>query len=293
MITLCCATLCAAACGATSPTDAKPPLPTASATPSAPVATDASAALPDASADLPYAPPPSPAVITVTTVKVPTAIVLDGDPTEWGPLDVIPPARVDGTRQGSGLSRVALALDEKAIHLVGAIGGDARSGLTVALRFGSSEVPDIGYAQRGGGLRGIGDCSEEVKGQTPPADECRAIYAAHDKFRAAHVARFTRVFHVSDSGITADDAALSKLVAAGTWTRSVGARHADDLGRPGDAHAERHGLPARPGELSEGRHASGRAHVAARQEDGAVRDVAVRPFTRSASRAPARNRGGA
>lgn len=194
------ATIAALSSSATAPSSSAP---AASATPAAVVA----------------APPPrvDPNAITVTTVKVPASITLDGDPSEWGALDVLPGVARGAAPQKPGLSHVAFALDNNAIHLVGSIAGEAKSGLTIALRFEGSEVPYIGYAQRGGGFRSIGDCSEEIEGQTPPIAECKAIYAAYDAFKAAHAARFMRVFRVTSGGISADGAALAKLVASGTF----------------------------------------------------------------------------
>lgn len=187
------------------------PLPRSSASASASPAPSTIAA----SAPVVPPPPPDPSIVTVTTVKIPASTTLDGDPSEWGALDGVPASGATSRRRGA--SQVAFALDPKTIHLVGSIDGEAKSGLIVALRFDGAEVPPIGYAQRGGGFQSIGDCTEEIEGRTPPIAECKAIHARYDAFRAAHAARFTRVFRVTETGISADGAALTKLVASGTF----------------------------------------------------------------------------
>ncbi|MFO0612637.1 MAG: hypothetical protein U0414_08625 [Polyangiaceae bacterium] len=194
-----------------------------------------------------------PAVITVTTIEPPRALTVDGDPSEWGALDVL---RTQSDKpQPRGASHVAVAIDEKALHLVGTIAGTAKSGLAVALRFEAPELPPVGIAQRGGGVMPVGECTQEVPGFTLPIDECKEVRAAYDAFVAENNARYTRVFEIEASGISSTSAPVTKLLAGATFKSKPTAEgfsfEADlplgALPRLAEPTIERIALAARPG----------------------------------------------
>lgn len=212
------------ACGATTPSSSGSSgdahtAPSASvaalSSPIEPATSAAPSASPSAVASSgPATPPPltpDPSAITITTIKVPLALNVDGDPSEWGALDVLLTQTDKPQRRGP--SHVAVALDEKALHLAGSVSGAAKSGFTIALRFGAPDLPSIGFPQRSGGVMSIGDCTEEVPGLSLPIDECKKVQAAYDAYVAADAARYTRVLFVDEKGITSTGAAISKLLA--------------------------------------------------------------------------------
>ena len=90
--------------------------------------------------------------------------------------------------------------------LVGTIGGAAKAGLTVALKFPSPELPQIGYHGRSD-IYPIGDCTEPDPTDAeryqrpnpfqPPQEECKKLLAAYQKFTAEHLARFERVLRIN------------------------------------------------------------------------------------------------
>lgn len=196
-----------AACGGTSPSPRGDVASTAGAT-SAIASADASSTV---VAD-PSAPALNPAVVTVTPIKTPLGLSVDGDPSEWGALDVL--LTQTDKAQPKGASHVAVAIDEKAVHLAGTIAGVAKSGLTVALRFEAPELPPVGLGQRGGGVLPLGECEEEIPGFTLPVDDCKEVRAAYDAFVAAYAARYTRVLAITESGISAVPPA-TKWISAG------------------------------------------------------------------------------
>lgn len=168
--------------------------PSASSTASVPVAS-ASAAVPAL----------DPATVTVTTLAIPASVQLDGDPSEWGALDALPPAVGGETAQKAGLSHVGLALDGEAIHLVGSVGGAAKKGFTLALLFEAKAFPPIGLAGRSV-IYSLEDCSNPLGPDWSrfPKDLCEDLRAAYEKFKAEQSARFTRVLHVDESGVTSN-----------------------------------------------------------------------------------------
>ncbi|MFO0617289.1 MAG: hypothetical protein U0414_32130 [Polyangiaceae bacterium] len=162
-----------------------------------------------------------PATVTVTTLAIPASVQLDGDPSEWGALDALPPVSGEPA-QKPGVSHVGVALDGEAIHLVGTIGGAAKAGLTVALKFPSPELPQIGYHGRSD-IYPIGDCTEPDPTDAeryqrpnpfqPPQEECKKLLAAYQKFTAEHLARFERVLRIDENGVTTEgsSAALDRV----------------------------------------------------------------------------------
>lgn len=155
--------------------------------------------------------PPDPAAITITTIKVPLALSVDGDPSEWGALDVLLTQTDKPQRRGP--SHVVVALDEKALHVAGAVSGPAKSGFTIALRFPAPGLPPVGVAQRFGGVAPIEDCAQA----SLPEAECKEVLSAYDAFVAVDATRYTRLLVVDDKGITSSGAAVSKLLATATF----------------------------------------------------------------------------
>lgn len=207
-----------ASCGATTPGSA----PGASDT--APIASAPSVdQAPSASSSAAAASAPDPSAITVTTITVPGRLVLDGDSSEWGALTILPAVRKDQPAQKPGPSHVAVALTPKSVFLVGAIAGGAKSGFSLALHFGAPGFPEVGLAQRGGGMIPIGECTEEIPGMTLPIDECKQVRATWEKFAATESARYSRVLRVDANGVTGEGEALTKAIASGTFKSKASA----------------------------------------------------------------------
>ncbi|MFO0617288.1 MAG: hypothetical protein U0414_32125 [Polyangiaceae bacterium] len=201
-----------AACAGTAPASSGgAPSPTARASGSA------SEPIASATASAAAGPPFDLSAITVTTVSVPSHLVLDGDPSDWGALTILPAVRRDEAPQKPGPSHVGVALTSKSVYVVGAIAGAAKTGFALALHFEPVGFPEVGLAMRGGGMTPIGDCPEGVPGFNLPVAECKSVRAAYDAFVAQQSARFTRVLRVESTGIHADDPALDKLVSSGTF----------------------------------------------------------------------------
>lgn len=200
------------ACGATT----SGPLPGASGT--APIASASSDdPTPSASSSAAVADAADPAAITVTTIAVPSRLALDGDPSEWGALTILPAVRDKQAPQRAGPSHVAVALTPKSVFVVGAIAGGAKSGFSFALQFGAPGFPEVGLAQRGGGMMPIGECTEEIPGFTLPIEECKEVRATWERFVAAETARYTRVLRVDANGVTSEGDLVMKAIASGTF----------------------------------------------------------------------------
>jgi hypothetical protein len=196
---------------AAAPHDGDPVPHASSSATSASSAAPSSAPIASASAG-PVAPPPDPSAVTVTTVSKPEHYVFDGNPSEWGSITILPGLARGQAPQVDGPSHVAVSITPDKLYILGVTSGGAKGGFQIVLHFTAPEYPDIGVAQRGGGVMPLGDC----KGDNPlvplTAADCVKVQTAYATFTAAETARYTHVLRIDANGVTSDDKAVAKIL---------------------------------------------------------------------------------
>ncbi|MFO0614635.1 MAG: hypothetical protein U0414_18765 [Polyangiaceae bacterium] len=179
-----------------------------------------------ASAAVAESPPaPDPRAIDIAVLAAPATFAIDGDPSEWGPLDARPEldrepwgdpevlmaaAQEERFRsQTPAPSHVAVAVTPEHLYVVGAVGAEAAAGFDLALRFRPVDFPDVNHTVAGS--EDSPPCPPDEPGSTFAS--CMELRREYYAFVASERARYTSILHIDGQAVSASEPRVAAALA--------------------------------------------------------------------------------